>query len=297
HRYYPYGEEVGTASTGDRDKFGTYHRDQTRLDYADQRYYNSAIGRFLTSDPYEASAGAGEPRSWGRYPYVEGDPANAGDQTGLKADFEITTYAVSWQPSVLLIDPRNAVRFVQDIAYDIQSWFEKPPPGTVKAIAQSLADTVGKHDDCEALAQFAEAMAVVVGDGPYANAQFARSFGVLVPDVPLITSGITTNGSPVQLQNGSASGYRSSYQDDGDKNSDQGHHFAAFFQAGFWNGALAAGALSASWERLQTVLGQGGGPNDTALGVAAGSLGARVRSGEIKRDALGKAIRDEICAH
>jgi len=50
HDYYPYGEER-VATVGDRNKFGTYHRDQTGLDYADQRYYNSAIGRFLTVDP------------------------------------------------------------------------------------------------------------------------------------------------------------------------------------------------------------------------------------------------------
>ncbi|MFN9459798.1 MAG: RHS repeat-associated core domain-containing protein, partial [Acidobacteriota bacterium] len=50
HDYFPYGEER-TPSLGDRNNFGTYHRDQTGLDYADQRYYNSAIGRFLSADP------------------------------------------------------------------------------------------------------------------------------------------------------------------------------------------------------------------------------------------------------
>ncbi|MBZ2179502.1 MAG: hypothetical protein K7J47_17550, partial [Acidobacteria bacterium] len=69
-------------SIGDRNKFGTYHRDQTGLDYADQRYYNSAIGRFLSADPYEASGGANEPASWGRGVYVHGDPVNFSDPTG-----------------------------------------------------------------------------------------------------------------------------------------------------------------------------------------------------------------------
>ncbi|MFN7648550.1 MAG: hypothetical protein ACK5UT_13665, partial [Acidobacteriota bacterium] len=50
HDYFPYGEER-TPSLGDRNKFGTYHRDQTGLDYADQRYSNRAIGRFLSADP------------------------------------------------------------------------------------------------------------------------------------------------------------------------------------------------------------------------------------------------------
>ncbi|MFN9460172.1 MAG: RHS repeat-associated core domain-containing protein, partial [Acidobacteriota bacterium] len=82
HDYFPYGEER-TPSIGDRNKFGTYHRDQTGLDYADQRYYNSAIGRFLSADPYEASGGATEPTSWGRGVYVHGDPVNFLDPSGL----------------------------------------------------------------------------------------------------------------------------------------------------------------------------------------------------------------------
>jgi len=71
------------ATVGDRNKFGTYHRDQTGLDYADQRFYNSAIGRFLTSDPYEASGGAEEPGSWRRGGYVGGDPISFSDPRGL----------------------------------------------------------------------------------------------------------------------------------------------------------------------------------------------------------------------
>jgi RHS repeat-associated protein len=82
HDYFPYGEER-TPSIGDRNKFGTYHRDQTGLDYADQRYYNSAIGRFLSADPYEASGGATEPASWGRGVYVHGDPVRFIDPRGL----------------------------------------------------------------------------------------------------------------------------------------------------------------------------------------------------------------------
>jgi len=51
-RYYEYGEEQ-SATPNDREKFGTYFRDgTTALDYADQRYYASTLGRFLTPDPY-----------------------------------------------------------------------------------------------------------------------------------------------------------------------------------------------------------------------------------------------------
>jgi RHS repeat-associated protein len=81
-RYFPYGEEQVTTAS-DTEKFGTYYRDQrTNLDYADQRYYASQSGRFLTPDPYESSAGLGDPQSWNRYSYVQGDPINFNDPTG-----------------------------------------------------------------------------------------------------------------------------------------------------------------------------------------------------------------------
>jgi RHS repeat-associated protein len=73
--YYPYGEERGTSANG-REKFGTYTRDSSGLDYADQRYYGVGTGRFGTPDPYKASAGVGDPGSWNRYSYVQGDPVN-----------------------------------------------------------------------------------------------------------------------------------------------------------------------------------------------------------------------------
>jgi hypothetical protein len=37
----------------------------------------------MTPDPYRASGGAGNPQSWNRYSYVQGDPVNKGDPSGL----------------------------------------------------------------------------------------------------------------------------------------------------------------------------------------------------------------------
>ena len=86
-RFYPYGEEIGTATANDHVKFGTYNRDgYTGLDYADQRYYASAYGRFDSPDPYKSGNGAGtpaDPLSWNKYAYVEGDPINFKDPSGL----------------------------------------------------------------------------------------------------------------------------------------------------------------------------------------------------------------------
>jgi len=86
-KYLPYGEDKPGASgnpANDSVKFATYTRDAgTGIDYADQRWHAQGVGRFLTSDPYQASAGPGDPGSWNRYGYVGGDPIGYPDSTGL----------------------------------------------------------------------------------------------------------------------------------------------------------------------------------------------------------------------
>ncbi|QOY91370.1 RHS repeat-associated core domain-containing protein [Paludibaculum fermentans] len=85
-RVYPYGEVSGSVSVDQDETFTTYKRDvSTGLDYAQNRYYASSWGRFTTADPYRASGGAGNPGSWNRYAYVEGDPVNHIDPKGLQA--------------------------------------------------------------------------------------------------------------------------------------------------------------------------------------------------------------------
>ena len=82
-KYYPYGQERPSATANGTEKFGTYFRDSdTGLDYAVNRYEAPGQGRFLSSDPYQASGGPSDPGSWNRYSYVEGDPTNFNDRTG-----------------------------------------------------------------------------------------------------------------------------------------------------------------------------------------------------------------------
>jgi RHS repeat-associated protein len=85
--YQPYGAEVAPATSDQRAKFATYYRDAPGLDYAGQRYYSNATGRFLTPDP--GGVGTADPKSpgsWNRYAYVQGDPVNLTDRRGLCAD-------------------------------------------------------------------------------------------------------------------------------------------------------------------------------------------------------------------
>jgi RHS repeat-associated protein len=87
-KYYPYGEERNSPLLdNDQVKFASYTRDSaTGLDYADQRYYASNFGRFMSPDPYKASGGQSDPRSWNRYSYVQGDPINYQDRHGLSTE-------------------------------------------------------------------------------------------------------------------------------------------------------------------------------------------------------------------
>jgi RHS repeat-associated protein len=83
-KFYPYGIERPSASANDTEKFATYTRDSaTGLDYALNRYHQPGYGRFLSPDPYPGSAHPGDPGSWNRYEYVEGDPTNRTDSSGL----------------------------------------------------------------------------------------------------------------------------------------------------------------------------------------------------------------------
>ena len=81
--YYPWGEPKGTVNPQDTWNFATYWADSfTGLDYANNRYYSNAYGRFMTPDPYTNSGRLNDPQSWNRYAYTRGDPVNRVDPNG-----------------------------------------------------------------------------------------------------------------------------------------------------------------------------------------------------------------------
>jgi RHS repeat-associated protein len=94
-RYFPWGEEQ-TTTAQNRDKFATYFRDSSGLDYALHRHYSSSHGRFLTPDPYVANDALRNPQSWNRYPYVENDPVNYADAQGLLRRCPAGTSSTGW---------------------------------------------------------------------------------------------------------------------------------------------------------------------------------------------------------
>jgi RHS repeat-associated protein len=95
HDYLPFGEELyagtgarttGWGYTGDstRQKFTGYEADgETGLNFAQARYQSPGQGRFTSVDPLGASASVNDPQSFNRYSYVNNNPVNFVDPTGM----------------------------------------------------------------------------------------------------------------------------------------------------------------------------------------------------------------------
>ena len=81
----PWGGETNRSSNEafQPRKFTTYERDSIGSDEAMHRRYNRWWARFEQPDPYSGSYNLGDPQSFNRYSYVQNDPVNFVDPTGL----------------------------------------------------------------------------------------------------------------------------------------------------------------------------------------------------------------------
>ncbi|MCC6588212.1 MAG: hypothetical protein IT168_16085, partial [Bryobacterales bacterium] len=293
------------------------------LDYADQRYYNSFWGRFTTPDPYKASAGAEGPQSWNRYSYVEGDPVNSNDPSGLakeaagegckwdSATSTLTCYVVGYSVVVngtfdaAWAEKKGLARSNGWNAYSIGLRRELLEMITASGMtaqnrAEILAENVkaGTVTDCEALVMFAQGAANITtasGYSPQSDFSFVGQFGIFVPSSHSVVSGINeapsallpiaSSPTPVDfLPKSNQSGFASQYQDPGYV--EQTHHFSAFFQFGFYMGETLGTIAAIAYDFRN--------PADIALGRAAASIGSKLRSGDISVFGVAGEIR-KLC--
>ena len=79
------GESLNLAGSATKKRFTSYDRsDTTKLDYAVNRHYSSAQGRFTQVDPIGMGAASpGDPQSLNLYAYCQNDPINHTDPDGL----------------------------------------------------------------------------------------------------------------------------------------------------------------------------------------------------------------------
>jgi RHS repeat-associated protein len=89
--YLPYGESYfytpSCSASAISLKFTGKERDsESNLDNSQARYYSSQQGRFMSPDPAGiAAADPSDPQSWNQYAYVQNNPVNLTDPTGLDA--------------------------------------------------------------------------------------------------------------------------------------------------------------------------------------------------------------------
>jgi RHS repeat-associated protein len=109
HDYQPFGEEIwaGTglrtttqgynATDKLRQKYALTERDETTgLDHTWWRKLDSFAGRWTSPDPYNGSAALGEPQSFNRYHYVQNDPVNLIDPSGLYWAIDWGSCRINW---------------------------------------------------------------------------------------------------------------------------------------------------------------------------------------------------------
>ena len=81
----PFGGETSRTANGafQPQKFTSYTRDANGVDEAMHRRYSASWSRFSQPDPYDGSYNFGDPQSLNRYSYVQSDPVNFVDPSGL----------------------------------------------------------------------------------------------------------------------------------------------------------------------------------------------------------------------
>jgi RHS repeat-associated protein len=70
----------------------TERDEATGLDHTWWRKYESSAGRWTSPDPYGGSMTIGDPQSFNRYSYVENDPVNFVDPSGLLCRLRCKNY-------------------------------------------------------------------------------------------------------------------------------------------------------------------------------------------------------------
>jgi len=95
HDFMPFGEEITSAQTAQRNtnlhygqdavrqKFTGYIKDdETGLDFAEARMYANQLGRFTSPDYFANDTSVSDPQSWNLYAYVRNNPLYYTDRSG-----------------------------------------------------------------------------------------------------------------------------------------------------------------------------------------------------------------------
>jgi RHS repeat-associated protein len=169
HDELPFGEQVWagagqrTAGQGYGQTDGvrqqwalTEWEKATGLQHTWWRKYDPWAGRWTSPDPYQGSMNLGDPQSFNRYSYVENDPVNMVDPTGLY-------WAIDWGScrAEVVSNGEGGLRFTGREICSL-TWVPEGPqrrePFDIPGIRGALQRTVNKKDCAEFLKKLFDAM-------------------------------------------------------------------------------------------------------------------------------------------
>ncbi len=249
--YWPYGS-TNTNPTNGPSTFATYSGDWSGLYYADQRYYDYNWGRFQRADPSDQNIDPSVSGSYNRYAYVNGDPANGADPSGL--DGSGPGYGCQYNASSTMLYCSSAV-----------------PPGTVDPSA-GVGITIDPNGTSVTVTATAvpvpEAPAYLANDGgptdPTAASQGQSAPTGTAPTLACSPSGCIIPGGPPLLTKKEIITFLC-------KNSPQNRVIASM-EFGFLNGAARGGYIGFSGGIFFE--GMGAIPGAILGGLAGGVAGA-----------------------
>ena len=195
HDYLPFGEEVAAGvgmrvsgqgyggADGVQKKYAGMESDSTGMAHTLWRKYDQLSGRWTTTDPYGGSMTIADPQSFNRYTYVNNDPVNCVDPTGLSlADMGVLQTDDPKAAQQAEHDALNSFRTAINEQYQAQhNWIlqeaqtapmnlpnfgqEAGSSGGLGAAMGQAAENSGAGEQCNGTA-CDQKMATIFGDGP-----------------------------------------------------------------------------------------------------------------------------------
>ena len=219
--YQAFGEQIassigqrtttGYAATDTlRNRYALTERDEaTGLDDTWFRKLENRGGRWTSPDPYNGSANIGNGQSWNRYSYVENQPTNFVDPSGLNMAILIPN--IECRTVIRLDRPETVCEQVGWRVWEVGGGGVDSPSGGSTTIDSAEATNTPQSDDANpcvaaALARFEERMK---------KAQDARAkvnTNITFGDTTTVVAGtfiglVFGNGSPVGAGLGAAGGF------------------------------------------------------------------------------------------